>query len=64
MGHFYRTCVEGLVMLLEIVLKPAGNILDFLFKFVASNGSSNKSSWNSWVVLKRIDRCQFLLSPQ
>ena len=30
MGHFYRTCVEGLVIWLEIVLKLVGNVLDFL----------------------------------
>ena len=42
---------------LEIVLKLVGNVLDFLWKFVGSNTSLDNSSWNNWVVLKRIERC-------
>ena len=30
MGEFYRTCVEGLVIWLEIIFKLVGNVLDFL----------------------------------
>ena len=29
MGDFYRTCFEGLVIWLEIVLKLVRNVLDF-----------------------------------
>ena len=49
---------------LEIVLKLAGNGLDFLWKFVenVSNISLNRSTWNNWVVLKRTDRYQVLMS--
>ena len=41
----------------EKVLKLVGNGLDFLWKNIGnlSNTSLNKSSWNNWVVLKRID---------
>ena len=40
----------------EKVLKLVGNELDFVWKLVEnfSNTSFNKSSWNNWVVLKRI----------
>ena len=41
----------------EIVLKPVGNRMDIVWKFIRnlSNTSLNKSSWNNWVVLKRTD---------
>ena len=31
MGHFYRTCVKGLVIWLQIVVKLVGNVLIFFF---------------------------------
>ena len=39
MGHFYRTCVEGFVIRLEVVLKLVGNVLDIFWKFSGSNTS-------------------------
>ena len=53
--------IVGLIIWLEIVLKLVG--FDFWGKFVGSNTRSNKGSWNSWLVLKRTDRCQLLLFP-
>ena len=32
MGHFYRTCVEGFVFCLEIVLNLARNVLELFFE--------------------------------
>ena len=46
--------------LFETCWKSNGFGLQFIENF--SNTSLNKSSWNNWLVLKRMDRCQ-LLAP-
>ena len=55
MGHFCRTCAEGLENWLEIVLFECIQCFFFFF-FLGGGGISweqhqLKSSWNNWVVL-------------